>query len=296
MEDFKKKLIHLHHCRGIGWKSIHKILTLDPALSGLYDTSFNNWKKLLQIPDKQVHDFLHDLQTQSIDDFLQQYLLNDIQCITIYDPIYPAKLRNIYDPPWVLYIRGDMELLSAAPILAVVGPRKPSSYGIAITKSILAPLVKKGYVIISGLASGIDAISHQTALQFSGKTIGVLGGGIFHLYPKENIPLAIEMMKKGTVLSEYPPFKKPEPWMFPNRNRIISGMAEGVLITEAKEKSGSLITAYCALEQGREVFAVPGNITSSLSAGTNKLIQEGAKTVLTHVDIEEEFSLAVRGI
>ncbi|MBM7692278.1 DNA processing protein [Peribacillus deserti] len=291
MEEFKKKLIHLHHCRGIGWKSMYKILTFDPALSQLYDVSSNTWRQLLHIPEKQLNDFLHDLHTLSIENFLQQYLLNNVQCITIYDSVYPVKLKNIYNPPWVLYVRGETQLLSAVPILAVVGPRRPSTYGIDITRNLLMPLVKKGYIIISGLASGIDAIAHQTALKYSGKTIGVLGSGIFQIYPKENIPIALEMMRKGTVMSEYPPFKKAEPWMFPNRNRIISGMAEGVLITEAKEKSGSLITAYSALEQGREVFAVPGNITSELSIGTNKLIQEGAKPILSHLDIEEEILL-----
>jgi DNA processing protein len=149
--------------------------------------------------------------------------------------------------------------------------------------------VRKNFVIISGVATGIDAAAHEITLNEGGETVGVLGGGLLQIYPKSNVPLAREISKKGLLLSETPPARRAEPWMFPLRNRIISGVSQGIFVVEAKEKSGSLITAQAALDHGREVFALPGNISSPESIGTNQLIQDGAKLVLSSVQIEEEF-------
>ncbi len=282
------KIIHLHHCRGVGWQTMKKILLADPSLTTLYTQSFTQWQKILPIPVTKLQIFYHDLHHVNIQELIQQYKNNDIEIVTIVDDDYPNLLKQIYDPPWVLYLRGDRSLLTFEHSLGVVGSRQPSEYGVEALKRVLPPLIKKNYVIISGVATGIDAAAHRIAIACKGKTIGILGGGHYHMYPVSNIPLATNIIKYGLLISETPPSRRPEPWMFPVRNRIISGLSKGVFVVEAKARSGSLITANLALEQGREVFAIPGNITSELSDGSNFLIQEGAKMVLTAADIDVE--------
>ncbi|RFU63294.1 DNA-processing protein DprA [Peribacillus glennii] len=285
----RERLIHLHHCRGIGWKSIRKVLSHDPSLTHMYHWTTAEWQEILTLSPSNLQPFLSDLHSIEIEKQIRQYASNEIECMTIMDSDYPYLLKQIYDPPWVLYLKGRRSLLGDTPALGVVGARKPSLYGQEALKLILPPLIKKGFVINSGAAAGIDALSHKISLDEKGKTIGVLGGGHFYIYPKENMPLAIEIMKKGLLISEIPPQRRPEPWMFPMRNRIISGLSQGVFIIEAKQHSGSLITAQYALEHGRDVFALPGNVTSELSYGSNLMIQDGAKMVLHAGDIEVEF-------
>lgn len=289
MCHFHTRLILLNHCRGVGWKTIYMILKDDPSLEKLLAKRLEDWQNQLpHFKQNQLSLFYHDLHTINISQKMKQYEENKIIVLTYFDERYPQKLKQIYNPPWVLYLKGKQSLLEETKMLAVVGVRQPSSYGQEAISRILPPLIKEGYVIVSGLAAGIDTIAHRTAIDYRGSTIAVLGGGLFHIYPKDNIGLALHMMKEQLVLSEHPPSMKPERWMFPLRNRLISGLSNGVLIVEAKEKSGSLITAYHALEQGRDVFAVPGNITSPFSVGTNQLIQEGAKLVLHANDITSE--------
>ncbi|WP_260320347.1 MULTISPECIES: DNA-processing protein DprA [Peribacillus] len=284
-----EKLIHLHHCRGAGWKTIQTIMSNDPSLSSLFTTKRNEWVKLLPIPSNKLNLFLKDLHSLNTLEKLKRYEDSQIHWLTILDDDYPFLLKQIFDPPWVLYYKGDKKLLSRSDTLGVVGTRKPTSYGLEALKTILLPLVKKKYVIISGVAAGIDSRAHEITLDADGDTIGILGGGLMQIYPKSNIPLAERIMAKGVLISETPPEMRAEPWMFPLRNRIISGLSQGVFVVEAKEKSGSLITAQTALEQGREVFALPGNVTSPESIGTNQLISDGAKLVLNSKQIEEEF-------
>ncbi|MGG4266368.1 DNA-processing protein DprA [Peribacillus simplex] len=284
-----EKLIHLHHCRGAGWKTIQIIMANDPSLSSLFTMNHKEWVKMLPIPSNKLTLFLKDLHSLNTIDKLKRYEDCQIHCLTIHDDDYPFLLKQIFDPPWVLYFKGDKKLLTRMNTLGVVGTRKPTSYGLEALKTILLPLVKKKFVIISGVASGIDAEAHKITLGEGGDTIGVLGGGLLQIYPKSNISLAVEIINKGLLLSETPPEMRAEPWMFPFRNRIISGLSQGVFVVEAKEKSGSLITAQAALEHGREVFALPGNVTSPESLGTNQLIQDGAKLVLSSRQIEEEF-------
>ena len=284
-----EKLIHLHHCRGAGWKTIQIIMSNDPSLSSLFTMNHEEWVKILPIPSNKLTLFLKDLHSLNTIDKLKRYEDCQIHCLTIFDDDYPFLLKQIFDPPWVLYLKGDKKLLTKRSTLGVVGTRKPTSYGLEALKTILLPLVKKKFVIISGVAAGIDAEAHKITLGEGGDTIGVLGGGLLQIYPKSNISLAGEIINKGLLLSETPPEKRAEPWMFPLRNRIISGLSLGVFVVEAKEKSGSLITAQSALEHGREVFALPGNVTSPESLGTNQLIQDGAKLVLSSKQIEEEF-------
>ena len=284
-----EKLIHLHHCRGAGWKTIKMILAADPSLTSLFTKTYAEWKEILSIPNDKIQLFLSDLHAYNTIEKLKEYENNQIHCMTIFDEDYPYLLRQIFDPPWVLYLKGNKQLLDKENTIGVVGTRNPTSYGLEALKTILMPLARKKFVIISGVAVGIDAIAHKITLNESGHTIGVLGGGLMQIYPKVNIPLAKVISDKGLLLSETPPTRRAEPWMFPLRNRIISGLSQGIFVVEAKQRSGSLITAQAALEQGRDVFALPGNITSLESMGTNQLIQDGAKLVLTAEQIEEEY-------
>ncbi|WP_069203004.1 DNA-processing protein DprA [Bacillus testis] len=290
LDPFKNNLLLLHHCRGIGWKGIAAILRLDPQLLHLQETSPTDWSRILYSHTSvQLNHFLSDLRSIDVEQLSHQYARHNIQILTIFDPEYPLQLKQIFQPPWILYIKGKSDLLQEPKILGVVGPRKPSIYAKDTIDCLLPPLIRKGYVIASGLASGVDRFAHLSAIENEGKTIGVLAGGLCHIYPKENVPLALEMMGNQLVISETPPFHKAQPYMFPLRNRIISGLSGGVVVVEAKERSGSLITAQLALEQGREVYAVPGTILGVYSVGTHKLIQEGAKLVYQAKDIEDEF-------
>jgi DNA processing protein len=215
-----------------------------------------------------------------------------IDIITIDEPCYPALLRNIHDPPPVLYVQGNPEVLDCRGI-AMVGSRAASSYGRSVAVQLAEGMAKQGYTIISGLALGIDTESHKGALTAGGKTIAVLGCGLDIIYPPSNHLLYKEITESGAVVSEYPLGTSPDNFRFPARNRIISGLSLGVVVVEATKRSGSLITANHALEQGREVFAVPGRIDSVKSTGSHALLQEGAKLVFNIKDIIEELSPAI---
>ncbi len=225
----------------------------------------------------------------------QKLVTEGLQVLTIQDENYPPLLKEIYDPPAILYLRGEMAHLQKTS-LAVVGTRKPTSYGREVTFQLVGLLTQAQINIISGLALGIDALAHQACLNFGGYTIAVLGGGVddSSIYPRANWGLAQNIIQKGgALISEYPPGTKPLKQNFPHRNRIISGLSQGTLIIEAGEKSGTLITARAALEQNREVFAVPGSIYNPYSRGTNYLIKIGAKLVMNIQDILEELNLSV---
>ena len=212
---------------------------------------------------------------------------NDINIITYQDELYPVKLMNIYDRPPFLYVRGNLNKNDTN--IAIVGSRLASTYGKYTTERISRELALKGLTIVSGMARGIDSVAHRGALTAHGRTIAVLGSGLDVIYPPENKKLYADIIQNGAVISEFPLGTPPRSANFPTRNRIISGMSYGVVIVEAGEKSGSLITARLALEQGREVFAVPGSIDAAGSRGTNKLIKQGAKLIENTDDILEEF-------
>ncbi len=214
--------------------------------------------------------------------------------ITIEDQDYPSLLREIYDPPIALYVRGNFKEAYDRPGIAVVGSRRCSTYGINAAQSLSRELAAQGVTIISGLARGIDAAAHRGALEAEGMTIAVVGTGLETTYPKEHRKLEEKIAATGAVVSEFPLGTPPLPQNFPYRNRVLSGMCLGVLIVEAAEHSGSLITARLAYEQGREVFAVPGNITSQTSFGPNYLIKDGAKLVQHWRDVIEELSRDVK--
>ncbi len=204
--------------------------------------------------------------------------------VAISDPRYPQRLREIFDPPILLFARGRLELLESL-MLGVVGTRRPTPYGLAVTERLAEDLARAGLAIVSGMARGIDTAAHRGALAASGETIAVLGCGVDLVYPSENRRLAAEIVEKGLLLSEFPMGAPAYPQNFPIRNRVISGLSLGVLVIEGAQYSGSAITARLALDQGREVFAVPGSIISKMSWGPNLLIKQGAKLVQDWNDV-----------
>ena len=214
--------------------------------------------------------------------------------LTPEDAEYPEQLREIYDPPAVMWIRGDATLL-ARPGIAVVGTRQPSPYGAGMAELLSRDLANRKMVILSGMARGVDTAAHKGAIEAGGKTVAVWGTGIDVIYPKENKKLAEQIVATGgAIVSEYPLGTFPAPQNFPIRNRILSGMSVGVLVIEAAEYSGTRITARCAMEQNRDVYAVPGNVTNKNAWGPNSLIRQGAKLTATWEDIWEELPSQVR--
>ena len=218
----------------------------------------------------------------------------DIVMVSLDDPSYPPRLKEIYDPPLVLRVRGNAETL-ACPGIAMVGTRHPTPYGLGMAERLACDLAAQGLVIISGMARGVDTSSHRGAITAKGKTIAVFGTGVDVIYPKENSRLSEQILALGgALISEFPLGTFAAPQNFPIRNRIISGMSCGVLVVEAAEYSGTRITARCALEQNRDVFAVPGNVTNKNSWGPNTLIKQGAKLVATWEDVWEDLPAEVR--
>jgi DNA processing protein len=213
-----------------------------------------------------------------------------MKVFTWHDPEYPTRLKEIYDCPPLLYVRGSL-LPEDEWCLAVVGTRRATAYGKQVTEEIVTDLARSKITIASGLARGIDAIAHRSALEAGGRTIAVFGCGLDIVYPSENVSLARSIIQQGALVSEYPLGTRPRADNFPRRNRIMSGISLGVLAVEADDTSGAMITAHLAAEQNREVFAIPGSILSTASRGTNHLIQEGAKLVSDYTDILEELNL-----
>lgn len=286
----RERLIHLHHCRGASWKTIHRLFQIDPTFSSIFTLSPSVLQTYLPLSSQQYTLFFQDLHSLHIQSMIKTYKDNHIRVITIFDSDYPPLLKHIYEPPWVLYAKGNIDLLSSLKIISIVGTRQPTKEGIESLRRLIPPLVADGWVIVSGLAVGIDTQAHEIAIENGGNTIAVIAGGFNHIYPKQNKKLAKRLMDDHLILSEHPPHVRPQKWHFPLRNRIISGISLGTVVVQAKEKSGSLITASLALEQGREVFAVPGPIFLEQSKGPNMLIQQGAKLVHSASDIFEEFS------
>lgn len=227
------------------------------------------------------------------EDFARQQLQRmrrlGVRLITFWDAEYPALLKQIYDPPVVLFVRGEIRPEDRNAV-AVVGTRQPSAYGKLVTERLTADLVRHGLTVISGLAYGIDTLAHNAAVQHGGRTMAVLGSGLDRIYPGVNKALAEWIAKQGALVSEFPLGTKPDRNHFPRRNRIIGGLSLGTLVIEAGDRSGALITAAMALEQNREVFAVPGNIDSARSLGTNELIKQGAKLVTSVDDVLTEIA------
>jgi len=241
---------------------------------------------------RSIENLLATRRRVCLDDEMEKVRRAGIRLITWEDDDYPYNLRHIENPPFLLYVKGELKPQDEWAV-AVVGTRRATVYGKEATRFLVSELARSHITIVSGLARGIDAVAHQAALDAGGRTIAVLGSGLDIIYPPEHKKLARAIVKNGALLSEYPLGTKPEGSNFPPRNRIISGLAKGVLVVEAGETSGALITADFAAEQGRDVFAVPGSIFYKSCRGTNKLIQQGAKLVLSAEDILEELNISM---
>jgi DNA processing protein len=276
---------------GIGRVRISQLLEHFTTLEHAWKASAGELKKA-GLDSKTVDTIVNLRPRVSLDaemDRLKQYKVKVLTCDS---PAYPQRLKEIYDYPPVLYVRGTL-LPEDECCLAVVGTRRATVYGRQVTEEIVSDLARNKITIVSGLAKGIDSIAHRAAIEAGGRTIAVFACGLDIVYPAENAKLARDVMEHGALISEYPLSTRPKADNFPRRNRIMSGLSLGVLVVEAGESSGALITANQALEQNREVFAVPGSILSPASRGTNHLIQEGAKLVRNYVDVLEELNLAI---
>lgn len=238
--------------------------------------------------ETQAETFVRRRAAIDLEPELREIQRQGLRVLTLADEDYPAALRGLEGAPPVLYLKGELVERDAL-ALAVVGTRRASGYGRRATERLVRALAARGFTIVSGLALGIDTAAHKAALAAGGRTLAVLGSGFGALYPSENRHLAERIAAQGAVLSEFPVFTEPARWTFPRRNRIISGLSRGVLVVEAPRKSGALITARLALEQGREVFAVPGSIFSPQTAGCHALLRDGAVLVTDAADVLETF-------
>ena len=240
-----------------------------------------------KIGPKLAHSFYEALQRIDLRAELEQIAMHGIRLIPLDHEEYPAALRQITDAPPLLYCRGQF-LAQDEQAIAFVGSRECTAYGRRMTERLVRGMVEAGYTIVSGLARGIDGVAHQAALAAGGRTIAVLAGGLSRIYPPEHTDLAERIVRQGVIMTETPMTVAPQPGMFPARNRLITGLAKGVVLIEAGAKSGALISADHAAEQGREVFALPGNVDSEASAGTNRLLRQGARLVRDADDILED--------
>lgn len=254
----------------------------------IFNASKKELMQVSKISDNLAENILKIESRRKAKLHLKHILNNNIKIISITDREYPSNLKDIYSPPLCLYIKGNEELLTKTNI-SIIGCRDCSNYGKEMAQKFAYELSKNSINIVSGLARGIDSYAHLGAIYGNGKTIAVLGNGLNTIYPKENIQLASKILKtEGAIISEFPLGTEPNKMNFPLRNRIISGLSKGVLVIESKKKSGTLITVDFALEQGRDVFVLPGNINSKCSEGTNELIKQGAKVVTNYMEILEE--------
>ncbi|MGP4075593.1 DNA-processing protein DprA [Halobacillus sp. K22] len=288
MQLVRENLIRLHHSPQVTRPLLRKMLQLDPQLNFPFTSSPEQLSRRLSIPISRAATILQHIHDTNImrklDNNLQKY-----DCITIMDDLYPPLLKATPDSPFVLYMTGNTQLLTNSLALSVVGTRTPSSYSLPAMKSILMPLIHFGFTLVSGMAKGIDQYAHHLAIRNNGTTIAVLGSGFHHIYPTNDIALYQYLSEKQLVISEYPPDRKPERYHFPERNRIISGLTGGTFVVEARLKSGSLITVDQALEQGRDVYAMPGLAGKATSEGCHKMINQGAKLVHSYKDILEDW-------
>ena len=285
--DAEKRLLALHYVYPAPLNRLKKLLEVDPNLEKLSTYPSEYLAFLLNTSVEKATKLQAKLRENAMTPYDKLYEREDIIPIPFTNPLYPDKLRQMIDPPVVLYTKGDQMLLAESFKIAIIGSRKATVYSKQAMSLIVPPLVKHQAVIVSGLAKGADTMAHAAALEFGGKTIAVLGHGLFHLYPKENQKLADQLAANHLLITEYPPYVKPEKWTFPMRNRIISGLSDAVVITESADKSGTMSTVEHALDHGKDIFAVPGPITSPLSVGPNKLLDEGAKLVWNGFQVVE---------
>ncbi|TWT07503.1 DNA-protecting protein DprA [Planococcus sp. CPCC 101016] len=288
-KEFTERLLALHYVYPKSLKKLLPLLIQDPDLSTLEQKTSYELMMLLDIKMDQAAKLKTSYRQSLTFPLSETYAKHKILPISYQHPLYPGSLLELIDPPAVLYAKGDPSLLAEPKKIAIIGSRKASSYSQKAMQKIVPPLIENGFVIVSGLAKGADTMAHQIAIDLGGRTIAVTGSGFRHPYPKENIALNNIIEEKHLVLTEYPPYMEPRKWNFPMRNRIISGLSRGIIVTEALVKSGTLSTIEHALDHGKDVFAVPGDIGSLLSEGPHKLISEGAKPVWNGWQVLEEY-------
>ena len=291
MDDKTAAYVSFSHFLGIGPIKFQSIKKTFRSLEKAYSANLTDLTKAVGINiARQFIEFRKDL---NINELSKKFKNKNIKVIHQENKLFPKKLLEISDPPICLYVKGNIEKYEFDDKhVSVVGTRMPTSYGQKITQDIVYSLVGSGYRIVSGLALGIDSIAHKSALESGGKTIAFLGCGVDIIYPYSNANLYNSILKKdGLIISEFPPGMNVLKGLFIARNRLISGISRGVIVVEGSDRSGSLITAKYAAEQGKDVYAIPGNITSKMSQAPNILIKEGAKPIISLQDIAEEFNL-----
>lgn len=287
MKD-KRYCIWLSGLPTIGSRKYHQLVEYFGNAEKVFKCSKKELEESNIINNDTIDLIIAKRNITKIDNYINKLKSSNILVYTVHDSEYPENLKNIYDPPPVLYIKGEI-VEEDFNSFAIVGSRKATEYGLKTAFQFGKELAEAGFTVVSGMALGIDSSAHKGALKAGGRTIAVFGCGLNYVYPSSGLNLAKEIIKTGAIVSEYPLGYGALPQNFPARNRIISGLSKGVLIVEANKKSGSLITADFALEQGRDVFAIPGNINSPNSKGTNELIKNGAKLTDSISDILEEY-------
>lgn len=286
----QRQLINLHYIYPVPFNRFRSVLEENPLLENLTTYSNTHWTNLLNLPKEKATRFAE--QYAEIAQLPLIELLHNINCtpIPILHRDYPEELKQLCDPPAVLYCMGNRSFLKKQLRVGIIGSRKATDYSKKALDFIVPPLVDHGIPIISGLAAGADTMAHQAAIDYGGETIGVLGHGFSFMYPKRNEEIAHYMAENHLLITEYPPYIPPAKWTFPMRNRIISGLSNALVITESVERSGTMSTVEHALDHGKEIFAVPGAIDSPLSAGPNKLLDEGAKPLWSGFQIIDSLS------
>ena len=283
-----KSLVHLSIIPGVGYQTIERLLASFGSAQRALDATREELARVEGLSLKASQQLILGRSSVSVDRELDLVEAHNCHLVAINDSAYPMLLKEIVDPPPLLYVRGELGEPDA-PIITIVGTRSPTNYGKTISRQLSQQLAENGVTIVSGFARGIDTCAHQGALQANGRTIAVLGNGLSQIYPNENKDLADEIVESGALISEFPMSVPPFPKNFPRRNRLVSGLSSGTVVVEASVRSGSLITARHAAEQGREVFAVPGQIFSKQSKGSHQLINQGAKLINAIDDIWEAF-------
>jgi len=285
----KKSLILLNKIKSLSFEKIEAIINHFKDVDNIFKAKRSDFLQVRGLKEKDIENIISSRCSKEIDQELRLIDKEKITILDIFDKDYPKLLRQVSRPPLVLYIKGRVEVLDKF-CFAIVGTRLATVYGLSMAEKFSYNLSSLGMMIVSGLARGIDTAAHKAALR-AGQTIAVLGSGLLHIYPRENENLAERIVQSGALVSEFPLKEPPYRENFPRRNRIISGLSKGVLIVEAPQRSGALITARYALEQNREVFALPGKADSPLSKGTHFLIKAGAKLVDSLEDVLEELNI-----
>ncbi|MBD8025785.1 DNA-protecting protein DprA [Ureibacillus sp. Re31] len=286
-----QELLALHYVYPLTLNKFQKLVKTLGSLRNIGKLPPTKLAEILAVSTNSAEKLLYRFERIMKKDLINGYHSANIKIIPYNSKYYPNHLLQLTDPPTVLYAKGDVSLLTKPLKIAIIGSRKATYYSSIAMDCIIPPLVDQNIVIVSGLAKGADSLAHSTTIKYGGKTIGILGHGFSHIYPKENKNLAEQMEGNHLLLTEYPPYVGVQKWHFPMRNRIISGISNAIVVTEAALKSGTLITTEHALEHGKDIFVVPGPIDSEQSKGTNSLLREGAIPIWNGQQIIEELKL-----